>query len=124
MTLVFVHLYIVWLVLPDYSVVWHICTPPHYDDPSVTVLLVSTDQLSGPIVLCSSCVRCVYILYTVVPCYIVRSLYMNCVHVVHCVHMKVIIIIIVLKYCWYSHAHVCVNMHLIHMKPKWKIQSE
>ena len=63
MTLVFVRLYIVWLVLPDYSVVWHICTPHHYDDPSVTVLLVSTDQLSGPIVLCGSCVRCVYIVY-------------------------------------------------------------
>ena len=39
---------------------------------------------------------------------------MNCVHVIYCVHMKVIIIRIVLKYCWYSHAHVCVNMQLQH----------
>ena len=92
MTLVFVQLYIVWLVIPDYSVAWYICTPPHYDNPSVTVLLVSTDQLSGPIVLCSSCVRCIYILYTVVLRYIVRSLYMNCVHVIYCVHMKLKII--------------------------------
>ena len=39
---------------------------------------------------------------------------MNCVHVVFCVHMKLKIIIIILKYCWYSHAHVCVNTQLIH----------